>query len=215
MNRHDLVYVDNNKFNFDICPFLEDEDKQIIFDWMKNKKPFIITRQQFEDKEKINVGFMLPLKKNKKRINFIINSESIVNYKVDVKLSKILHIIENRWHKPLLQLIELFQALGLELFVFGSALWQYLTNEKYMYRESDIDLLWKPKKLEDLQKGLLILKKWMNNYPLKIDGEVILPCKNTCSWKELLNDDENVLVKNLHNICLESKEKFVSSLREY
>lgn len=213
MNRHDLVYLDENKLDFDICSFSKEEDERIIFNWIKNRNPIMITRQQFEDKEKINVGFMLPLEKNKKRVNFIINSESIKNIESDIKLSEILPILENRWQKPLLELIESFLTLGLDIFIFGSALWQYLTNEKYMRYESDIDLLWKPKKLEDLEKGLLILKKWMKNYSLKIDGEVILPCQNACSWKELLNDDKNILVKNLHNVYLESKENFVNSLR--
>lgn len=130
-----------------------------------------------------------------------------------MKLSQILSKIEKKWQSPLKELVDSFSSLELELSIFGSSMWQYIIDEKYMTENSDIDLLWKPLSLEQLEKGLAILKKWMAKYPLKIDGEVEFLCGSSCSWKELLNDDENIIVKRVNGVSLESKSEFINSLK--
>lgn len=214
MNRHDLIYLDYVYCKNNIGFLCKEEDEEIILDWIKNENPLMITRQLSSNTEKTDVGFMLPLSKNKKRFNFTIYNKSIGKRNFDIKLKNILSSLELKWRKPLLELVEDFEEYNLDIFLFGSTIWQYLTKEQYMHIDSDIDILWKPQTSKDLENGLFILKKWMSSYSLKIDGEVILPCKNACSWKELLNDDKNVLIKNLHYIYLESKEIFLNSLRK-
>jgi phosphoribosyl-dephospho-CoA transferase len=213
MNRHNLIYLDYDNCKTEICFFCKKEDENIIIDWVKNKNPVMVTRQLSNDKEKIDVGFMLPLEKNKKRVNFTIYKKEIKKYISEIKLKEILSSLDDKWQKPLSQLIESFAKLNLEIFVFGSSLWQYCVKEKYMREQSDVDLLWKPKTLEELKKGLSVLKTWMEKYPLKIDGEVILADKG-CSWKELLNDDKDVIIKSLHGVDLKSKNNFMNLLEE-
>lgn len=212
MNRHDLLYLDYDSCKAQVCCLSTEKD--LVMNWIQKGNPFIITKQFSNDSEKTNVGFMLGLEENKKRVNFSIYTEAIKKITELSKLKDLLSILDGHWQKSLSALIDSFDNLALDIYVFGSVMWQYITKQQYIHPKSDIDLLWKPKTREELDQGLSILKVWMKKYSLKIDGEVILPCKNACSWKELLNDDEVVLVKNLHNIYLEKKEVFLSSLRK-
>lgn len=211
IKRHTLLWLYTN--NHEIQFLSKEEDKYIINSWIKNKNPFIVTNQSSINKDKTDVGFMLPLALNKRKINFTIYNKSIIKNKSSTKLDDILHTLDVNWQKPLKELIRDFSEIKIDLFVYGSSLWQYIIEQKYMSEKSDIDLLWKPKSLISLKKTLLILKKWMITYELNIDGEIILPNNKACSWKELLNEDKTILVKSLNKVSLELKSDFLSVLK--
>lgn len=213
MKRHDLVLLDyeyckNNKF----LEFNK-EDEKTIFDWIYNQHPFIISKQDSLDTEKLNIGFMLPLEKGKKKINLIVKRDAISHQINPIRLSKILPKIEKKWNAPLLELLNSFLTLNLNLYVFGSSMWQYFLGKEYMTCNSDIDLLWKPTTSKQLNVALIILKEWMDKYNLNIDGEIVFPYQSACSWKELLNDDKKIIVKRLYKVSLESKFNLINTLK--
>ena len=213
MKRHDLVLLDyeyckSNKFlEFD------QEDIETILDWIYNQYPFIISKQGSIDNKKLNVGFMLPLEEGKKKINLTVKSDAVSEYLNPIKLFEILPKINQKWNLPLRELLNSFLTLDLHLYVFGSSMWQYFLEKEYMTYKSDIDLLWKPTSVKQLNTGLIILKECMEKYNLNIDGEIEFPCQSACSWKELLTDDKKIIVKRLYKVSLESKIDLINTLK--
>ncbi|MGB7401361.1 MAG: malonate decarboxylase holo-[acyl-carrier-protein] synthase [Arcobacter sp.] len=213
MKRHDLVWLDENYCKSNEFLISSFSDKSIILNWINKNNPFIVTRQLDNNDNNTNLAFLLPLEEGKKRVGVIVNTNSISKKTSPVTLSQVLSKIEKKWQVPLKELVDLFLYLGVELFVFGSSMWESIIGQKYMTENSDVDLLWKPKTFFELEKGLEYLKEWMNKYSLKIDGEVELPCESACSWKELLNDDDNIIVKGLNKVSLENKADFINSIK--
>jgi phosphoribosyl-dephospho-CoA transferase len=214
MKRHDLVWLDNdycisNEYLLNIS-----DSEDIIKNWIENSYPFIVTRQMDNSGESTNLGLLLPLADGKKRISLIVDSNAISKHTKPVKLSNILSNIDEKWRLPLQELIDSFFAFNVDLFVFGSSMWEYIIGKQYMTEKSDVDLLWKPTNYYQLDKGLKTLKEWMGKYSLKIDGEVEFLCESACSWKELMNDDNNIIIKRLDKVSLELKVDFINSLKE-
>jgi malonate decarboxylase holo-[acyl-carrier-protein] synthase len=214
MKRHDLVWLDKTYCKSNEYLINSFSDESIILNWIEKNNPFVVTRQLDNNTENINLAFLLPLEEDKKRVGIIVNKKIISKHSHPMKLSSVLLKIEKKWHSPLKELVTSFLSFDMDLFVFGSSMWESVIEKKYMTENSDVDLLWSPNSYSQLEVGLTILKEWMNKYPLKIDGEVEFPCESACSWKELLNDDDNIIVKGLNKVSLELKADFVNSLKD-
>lgn len=213
MKRHDLVWLDKNYCKSNEFLISSFSDKSIILNWINNNNPFIVTRQLDNNENNTNLAFLLPLEEGKKRVGAIVNTKAIYKITSPIKLFDVLLNIEKKWHVPLKELADAFLSFGIELFVFGSSMWESIIGKKYMTENSDVDLLWKPKSFFELELGLKYLEEWMNKYPLKIDGEVEFLCESACSWKELMNDDNNIIIKRVNKVSLESKLDFIDFLK--
>ena len=62
---------------------------------------------------------------------------------------------------------------SIELRVFGSLAWQALSGLPYLTPQSDIDLIWHPRSLAQLQQGIALLASWELASGLRADGEVL------------------------------------------
>ncbi len=211
MKRHYLVYLDEKYlYKDEVC---EEKDKNIFFSWIKNSHPFLVAKQESTKSEKIRLGFLLPLEKGKRRISLLIDKKALIKSSAPIKLSKIISSLDKKWQEPLRELIYSFNELKIALHVFGSAMWQYYLKKRYMSEASDIDLLWTCYCKDKINTALLILKQWKKKYSLKIDGEVEFKEGCSCSWQELLNEDEKFIVRTLTAVSLESKTKYFKKLK--
>ncbi|PHR68991.1 MAG: malonate decarboxylase holo-[acyl-carrier-protein] synthase [Arcobacter sp.] len=210
MKRHHLVYLDEKYLYDEVC---EEKHKKVFISWIKNAHPFIVAKQEDQKSEKIRLGFLLPLEKGKHRVSLLIDKKVLIKSSKPPKLSRIISSLDEKWQEPLAQLIHSFEELKINLLVFGSAMWQYYVKKRYMSDSSDIDLLWTCFCPNKLNTALLILKQWREKYSLNIDGEVEFKEGFSCSWQELLNEDEKLIVRTLTSVSLELKTKYFKKLK--
>lgn len=211
MSRHQLVYLDEEYlYKDEVC---EEKYKKLFYSWLKSSHPFIVAKQEDKKSEKIRLGFLLPLENGKHRVSLLIDKKAVSKSLLPLKLSSIVSSLDSKWQKPLLELIYSFEDLKIDLHVFGSSMWQYYVKKRYMSESSDIDLLWTCFCPDKLNAALFILKHWRERYSLKIDGEVEFKKGLSCSWQELLNEDEKLIVRTLRSVSLETKIKYFKKLK--
>jgi phosphoribosyl-dephospho-CoA transferase len=130
------------------------------------------------------------------------------------------HVIEavpEPW-QPLLAALESDAAgQGLAIRVYGSVALQALTRQPYLTAASDIDVLLRPTTGAELHHGLDLLNSYANRLPL--DGEIVFPCGQAVSWKELsgalrATSGRRVLVKETHGVYLTTTSALMATMKE-
>jgi phosphoribosyl-dephospho-CoA transferase len=104
-------------------------------------------------------------------------------------------------------------ASKLSLRIYGSYAMQALTGLCYVTPASDIDLLFYPTSVPQLEAGLALLATHAERLPL--DGEIIFPDGSAVSWKEWLQAGASrsmVLVKDSHAVRLQQPAVLLAML---
>ncbi len=101
------------------------------------------------------------------------------------------------------------------LHVYGSFAMEALTGERYLTPASDIDLLFYPTSVPQLDAALALLSAHAH---LPLDGEIVFPDGCAVSWKEWLQASANrsrVLVKDQHMVRLQDSAQLLAMLEQW
>lgn len=238
MSRHDLVWLSdrgwqqlidqlNNQRNGELSDQRIDQRgattfvarQEAITLWHRQDWPLIVTRRNADvdvNTDQVCLGLAMPphpLTGEKRRIALRCAVTDIKKTTPALPLSSVISAAPGEWQQGLAELA--LQANNLRLHVFGSLALQTLTKQIYLSTTSDIDVLFYPENIEQLQTGLLLLSESAKILPL--DGEIIFPGDQAVSWKEwlsALDRQAHVLVKEMHTVRLVCTASLLSSLEK-
>lgn len=201
--RHHLVWLDVDSEPRWLQSTLPLPARARLEAWLRAGRPAIVRRRAPDEPDHaIALGVPLPPAPARERIGFLASAGAVTDSRPPPLLSEVIVGAPPDWRLPLRQLDAQTRALGLELRVFGSLLWQHLTGEPYLTPRSDIDLLIRAPDGDALRAGLAGIASWERACNLRADGELLLPDGSAAAWRELLLERDLVLVKGAAGIGL-------------
>lgn len=137
----------------------------------------------------------------KLRLPLSVPARHIARHSAPLPLAAVAQALPPRWKSPFARLRD--ASADLDLRVFGSLALQALTGLPYLRDGSDIDLLFRPRSIEQLDAGTLLLAGFLVELPL--DGEIVFPSGQAVAWKEWFTaraNTERVLIKSQATVKL-------------
>ncbi|UOD29052.1 malonate decarboxylase holo-[acyl-carrier-protein] synthase [Massilia violaceinigra] len=183
---------------------------QALEQWRAHDWPLIITRRTPDAlPDALCLGLALPPDAGGKlRIAVQVNQNTVARVENALPLHAAAAAAPARWAGPLAALLA--DAGRITLRAYGSLALQAVTGLTYLTESSDIDLLFKPASVHELDAGMRLLQTHAAHLPL--DGEIVFPDGAAVAWKEWRDAaaGTRVLVKDAGSVRLISTD----SLRE-
>ncbi|KTD55339.1 malonate decarboxylase holo-[acyl-carrier-protein] synthase [Legionella quateirensis] len=202
--RHQLIYVaPNSSFKINSSYGPNQEIVDCISEWLNNGLPCIYARQLVHDELGLHVGLPILLNNKKYRISMTLNKKELIKVQDLPKLAE----MSDYWSQKLgqhskngysQQDLSDFQSIS----VYGSHLFEYLSNQPFVNDHSDLDLLidYDNCSLSELGRRVTSLKRI---FGVRIDGEVRFHDLGDIALYELMNSSTNqFLFKNSKDIGL-------------
>jgi len=158
----------------------------LVGDWASQGWP-VIVRRRMENEVADGVPAALPLPPchGKRRLGFSFPSNTGLTQMDPVLLRDAALTAPPAWRPALSALVRLGESFGVSPRVFGSLLWEHVTELPYLTQKSDLDLLWSvadSRSAAGLVEGLQRLDA---NSLFRLDGELELPDGGGVNWREL------------------------------
>lgn len=184
---------------------------QALEQWRAHDWPLIVTRRTPDALPgTVCLGLALPPDAGRKlRIALQVNQNTVARVENALPLHAAAAAALAQWTAPLAALLA--DAGSITLRAYGSLALQAVTGLTYLTESSDIDLLFKPASLHELDAGMQLLQTHAHHLPL--DGEIVFPDGAAVAWKEWRDaaaSGARVLVKDAVGVRLVS----TASLRE-
>ncbi|HEX8612397.1 MAG TPA: malonate decarboxylase holo-[acyl-carrier-protein] synthase [Telluria sp.] len=173
------------------------EHAQALEQWRRHDWPLVVTRRAPDAAPGIVcLGLAPPPDAGRKlRIALQVNEHALARVENALSLHAAAVAAPARWAAPLAAMLT--DAGGITLRAYGSLALQAVTGLAYLTDSSDIDLLFKPASLHELDAGTQLLQAHAHHLPL--DGEIVFPGGAAVAWKEWRDaaaSGARVLVKN-------------------
>jgi len=225
--RHKLVWLSDIGWqsvlnNIYVNPDAQPSWQYAIDQWRRANWPAIVRRDDSEKEEhEVCLGITLPPNQSndsKTRIAFRVARSEVKKILDPIRLGAAIESAPPAWHGPLTALEVEIRRQGLSFGVYGSLALQALTGQAYVRPSSDIDLLFYPASIEQLDAGMMLLATTLEVLPL--DGEIVFPSGQAVAWKEWLNASHNevparVLVKQKNAVRLSTVAELLCGLEEF
>jgi phosphoribosyl-dephospho-CoA transferase len=104
------------------------------------------------------------------------------------------------WHATLHRLSELGGTLNCPAMLYGSLLWQSITQQAWLSMRSDLDVCWSVSSAAQARALVEALSDLDRDSPMRLDGELILPDGAGLSWREFAGNADQLLLKTLHGV---------------
>lgn len=161
--------------------------------WQNQRYPFVFTRQPpgIENSQlQLAIPYYNPATQQKIRLAFLLPKAGLQLQALPT-LNEIFPKAEKHWN-----------TIG----VYGSFCWQYLTGERYVQANSDLDLLF-----PYLNQSMVSIENTVQQIKFKlqltVDGEIRFPGLGDCALYELLNQkSQTILFKSTHALELVPRE---------
>jgi phosphoribosyl-dephospho-CoA transferase len=200
--RHDLVWLDATGLVIECNPRWPDE-ADIVGDWLSQGRPLVVTRRPSDmPPNYCALGLPLPVRLGKRRIALQARTGAIREVRRPPALSQVMATAPADWRQALQALDRLARNANIRLRVYGSMAWQFLTGETYVTSASDVDVLWQPLSLADLERGVAMLSAWEGRSGIRADGEILLPDGSGISWREWSHGSRVVLIKRNDGVAM-------------
>ncbi len=213
INRHWLVWL---KSNFDYSNLSLDQINTIQ-KHIENDLPFVCARFTPSQMDRFNLGYCCtPESKNKKpkRYSVQANKEDINKYCPPLFISKVTENLPRQYSDKLNLLINMFTDAGLsEPGVFGSYLWQSITQEPHIRQNSDLDLIVYTDSLDSMCVCFDIFNKWELMSNIKIDCEFCIENSIFFSSEEFFDTSKQVIIKTRNLVDLIHKKELFKKLQ--
>lgn len=186
--------------------------------WRSRDWPAVLCRRQPDTPEdQLCLGLALPPDANgdKGRIPFQAQFGDVVRITDPLALRAALPHAPPAWSRALHAFAGDCLHSGIAMRIYGSWAWQILTQQSYLTRTSDIDLLFTPGGTEEFRRGIALLEQHAARLPL--DGEVVFADGQAVAWKECwqalqAGSGQQVLVKTRSAVRLAPMADLVSTL---
>lgn len=214
-SRHNLVWLSPRGWS-DAVDAAAPEHRAVLEKWRDKDWPAIVRRRdaQTHDNE-VCLGVALPPGADGGKVRIALRAQAleVTRSMPPLPLKSVLSTLVSPWREELTALDN--RAVGLVLRVYGSVALQVLTGLSYVTPQSDVDLLFYPATLQQLNAGLALLAFHATHLPL--DGEIVFPSGQAVAWKEWLQAQAagaHVLVKEQDTVHLSSPNALLATLRQ-
>jgi len=222
--RHDLVWLTDDGWQRVLSTAAPGAPAHgVIARWADAHWPLIVRRQDAPvlpcaetgtDAAAVCLGLAAPPDPDggtKLRLPLLVPAHDIARHSAPLPLAAVMHALPPNWQLPFARLRQ--ASASFDLRVFGSLALQALTGQPYLRDSSDIDLLFRPRSICELDAGTLLLASFLGELPL--DGEIIFPSGQAVAWKEWFTaraHTERVLVKSQASIKLAPRAELRAEL---
>lgn len=191
-------------------------EQEYITNWISKKKAFVgrsLATYNFVDSKIIPVGLMAYISdKSKKRLNLLIQKNSIQEIREPLLLQEVLDFLRGKQICEIEYLLNSFKEYPTTFRVYGSLFWSYQDKKNHMTENSDIDLLIQFNKFFDplnLSQHLIKLSEKMS---IRLDGEFEISKGTSVSWREFASNSQILLVKSDLGPCLKRRDEVLEQL---
>lgn len=178
------------------------EHAQALEQWRRHDWPLTVTRRTPDARPgAVCLGLAMPPDAGRKlRIAVQVDPGAVTRTGNALPLHAAALAAPARWAEPLAALLA--DTGDMALRAYGSLALQAITGLTYLTESSDIDLLFKPANLSDLDAGVALLQAHQHQLPL--DGEIVFPGGAAVAWKEWRDAaaSARVLVKDADTVRL-------------
>lgn len=216
LSRHNLVWLSAQGW-LDAVYAAEPRHRPALEKWRRNDWPAIVRRRDADAHDnEVCLGVALPpdpVSGEKVRIALRAQALEVLKSVPPLPLKSALAALPSPWREELTAFDN--RAVGLVMRVYGSVALQMLTAQPYVTPTSDVDILFYPATLQQLNAGLALLSYHATRLPL--DGEIVFPSGQAVSWKEWLQAqaaDARVLVKEADSVHLSPPNALLATLRQ-
>lgn len=211
--RHHLVWIDPDATPWPTADDNDESARVAVAWWMDAGWPFVVRRQTSPGwPEVLSLGMALPPGAGKRRISLEVEARSVAAWGMPPNLEFSIPLLPAERRPALRRLRTSAQAIGLELALYGSCGLEALTGMTYLAPTSDIDLLFRPADVSQLDRALALLSSWEQKEGWRADGEILLLEQSGeelgVSWREWLATErkcrgkKTVLAKALRSVGL-------------
>lgn len=156
------------------------------------------------------LGLPLPPSAGKRRIAVNVQNEDIDAVSSLPRLLETIDSAPTPWIRSIHRLNALAEHDGIEVRVFGSLAWQWLTGLAYLSLSSDLDVIWTLPRRERIAPFLAELGEVAIQAPMRLDGELIRADGSGVHWRELHAGSTDLALKTAVDVRLCSYEAFVA-----
>ena len=184
----------------------------LVRDWVARGWPLIARRPSAHEQRDIAVGLPLPPSVGKARLALMLNHDDILRAEPLPTLMACLDTAPMAWRPALQALLTAAAAHRVDMHVFGSLAWQYLTRLTYLSPTSDVDLAWTAPSRDRLNPLLHAIAEVDRAAPMGVDGEIVLADGAAANWRELHDRREDVMLKTSGEVILATRLFFEQGL---
>jgi phosphoribosyl-dephospho-CoA transferase len=207
--RHDLVRAEPSAWAASLAARPDLAALPWVADWAANGWPLMVRRPTEGDAlGRVPLGLPLPPSAGKLRLAFALPSEALGPSEPPPLLSQAMVSAPPAWRATLERLVTLDPGVR----VFGALAWQALTGLQYLSPTSDLDLFWPMPEASQVERLLAAIAAIEAEAPMRLDGELATPDGAAVNWRELASGAEEVLVKRLHSLALNSRRAFLEDV---
>lgn len=195
LRRHTLVWLSQ-------APESETEDDRArAARWHEAGRPFVVTRRRNEGAE-VGLGFCTTEPDHPelrpRRVAARTGAGQIARQVRPPALEEIARCpAATARADSFSRLIGAATAAVVPMRVYGSWMWQALTGERHVHAESDLDVVIDVTGLAGALRTAAFLARAEQELPFRIDGELSFPDLGEVSWRELLQDRDEILLKSV------------------
>ena len=182
-------------------------DRQHASSWHAAGRPFVVARRG-DDASILRLGFCTVDPRHPqlrpRRVAARATTDAVATVERPPSLATVVATAAegHSRYEPLRHLCGAAEALGLDIRVYGSWMWQALTGEPHVHALSDLDVLLDVADLAEAARAADFLAAQEAATGLTLDGELHLAGVGDVPWRELHQDNAEVLVKTLDSLRL-------------
>jgi len=194
IKRHQLVWLNQSPVA------IEPRAQKACDEWFESGLPFIATRQTSD--YELRLGFCTPRETNDaspQRIGVVARKDSIARLSPPPLLAEA--ITQFKILKGIRDFAET-QCFHL----YGSYLWELLTEQPYTTPTSDLDLFIVLEHAQEIPGVIACFQKLDCRLPIRVDGEVSIQGLGEINWRELAASTETLLLKTTTGVRLINRE---------
>lgn len=180
MRRHDLVWIEAS------TPLAQLQVGEpwppVLQDWLRQRRPLVVGRQPEPAGERLRLGFTLPGRGPRSRVEVHAPRAAITRHTPAPLLSDIQTHAPVGWQAAIAALLAAFAAQGTQLRAYGSLVNQAYSGEPCLREDSDLDLLIDCRDRAEALASLALLQA--HAAAPRLDGELRL-AGWAVAWREL------------------------------
>ena len=206
--RHTLVWPRTSAHAALAAQANDAEARAAVAAWIQAGRPFVVRRQDEGVRARddtVALGLPLPPAQRKRRLAFTLARSDVGRHAPPRTLAWIAASLPARWHGPLAALDRAARAHGATLRGFGAAAWQAQTGLAYLHDGSDVDVVFHPAAMEQIDAVLGVFARFERAHRLRVDAEIVFPGEAAVAWREWHAAPLRVLAKSSRGPALHSR----------
>ena len=214
--RHSLIWLNAEGWRAVLAQtplqFLRD-----VVRWRDAAWPLTVRRRDSDCADgQVCVGIALPpVDGDKTRLPYRVSRSAVTQFQSALPLADIVAALPSTWRDAALNLHRAALQAGVPVRAYGSAALQSITGLPYLHADSDIDLLWRPASVPQLDDCVRLFNQFDRQLPL--DGEILFGTTAAVAAREWCDaaqqgDAFRVLTKQAAGVALVRKDALISLL---